>query len=76
MSRSLADRNEPDFEVVNCGSIFLVRPLTVLADEWVDANLPSDAQHFGNAVVVEHRCIAPIVEGIKEDGLRVSLTLH
>jgi len=78
MSTSLADRNEPDFEVENHGTIYLLRPLTAIADEWVDANLPEDAQHVGTAVVVEHRYIAGIVAGIRDDGLRVwpRVTIH
>lgn len=63
--------HNPDFEVQNEGSIFLLRPKSPAAEEWLWENIPSDAQCWGNAVVVEHRYIADIVEGIQADGLVV-----
>jgi hypothetical protein len=60
-----------DFTVENHGSIFLLQPHTVTAREWIDENLPEDAQYFGSAVAVEHRYILDIVDGIKGDGLTI-----
>ena len=60
-----------DFQVENHGSIFLLRPLTEAADDWVGQHIPDDAMWFGLAVAVEHRFIAPIIEGIASDGLVV-----
>ena len=65
-------REQPDFSVENHFTIFLLRPLTPAAESWIDEHIPEDAQHFGNAVVVEHRYISDIVEGICNDGLAVS----
>lgn len=62
----------PDFRCENHGSLFLLFPLTDSAQSWVEEHVPSDAQWFGNAVVVEHRFIWAILEGIQEDGLAVS----
>ena len=61
----------PDFRCENHGSVFLLTPITQSAQSWVEENLPSDAQWFGNGVVVEHRYIWPILEGIQNDGLAV-----
>jgi predicted thioesterase len=61
----------PDFTVENHGTIYLLRPLTQAAREWVEANLPDDRQTFGTAVAVEHRYIADIAQGILNDGLTV-----
>jgi len=61
-----------DFRCKNHGTLFLLFPVTETAHSWVEENLPSDAQWFGNAVVVEHRYIWPILEGIQNDGLAVS----
>ena len=61
-----------DFYVENHGSVFLLRPVTPAADSWVNEHIPEDAQYFGNAVVVEHRYIADIVQGIQNDGLAVA----
>lgn len=64
--------NSPtDFDVVGEGSIYVLRPLTPAAHEWIDAHLPDDALRFAGAVVVEHRFIGAIVEGARADGLEV-----
>jgi hypothetical protein len=61
-----------DFRCENHGSIFLLHPLSQSARSWIEENLPSDAQWFGNAVAVEHRYIWAILEGIQNDGLVVA----
>jgi hypothetical protein len=61
-----------DFEIENHQSIFLLRPLTPAAESWIEEFLPQDRMSFGSAVVVEHRYIADIVEGIRNDGFTVS----
>jgi hypothetical protein len=60
-----------DFRCENHGSIFLLYPLSKSARSWVEQNLPSDAQFFGNAVVIEHRYVWPILEGIQNESLTV-----
>lgn len=65
------ERPEPDFYVENHGSLFLLRPISPAANTWVDEHIPADANYFGGAVVVEHRYIQDIVQGIKDDGLEV-----
>lgn len=60
-----------DFYVSNQGSLFLLYPLTTDASAWVEANLPDDAQTWGDAIVVEHRYIGAIVAGAQRDGLTV-----
>lgn len=62
----------PDARVENHGTIFLVRPLTPLAESWLDSHVDQeDAQHFGNALVVEHRYVQDLVAGMQADGLKV-----
>jgi len=64
----------PDFSIEGEGrfcTVYLLRPLTPAAFEWVEQYLPQDAQRLGNAVAVEHRYIAEIVAGIQNDGLAV-----
>jgi hypothetical protein len=60
-----------DFFVQNEGSLFLLRPLTDAAHEWVGEHIPEDAQTWGDAIVIEHRYIAPIVTAAVADGLVV-----
>ena len=64
-------KHKTDFFVQNEGSIFLLHPLTKAAKTWVGTFLPNDAQTFGRAIVVEHRYIGAIIEGIQGDGLVV-----
>lgn len=61
-----------DFEVQNHGSVFLLRPTTIAGKEWVRDFIPEDAPRWGHAVVVEHRFISDLVEGIAADGLEVT----
>ena len=71
--RSLKTRKQsPDFTLENHGSLFLLRPQTDRAREWMSEHLPVDnpeTQFFAGAIVVEPRYIGPIVEGIVGDGL-------
>jgi hypothetical protein len=60
---------QTDVEVQNEGSLMLFRPLTDAAREWINANVPDDAQWFGDALVVEWRYAAPLAEGMQADGL-------
>lgn len=60
-----------DFSVQNEFTIFLLHPLTAAAREWIAEHISDDAQRFGDAVVVEHRYIGDIIDGIKGDGLEV-----
>jgi len=63
----------PDFLVENHGSIFLLKPLTPSATNWVEEHIGSDNgyQPYYPTVVVEHHYIADIVAGIQNDGLAV-----
>jgi hypothetical protein len=62
-----------DFICENHGSIFLLRPLTASATSWVEKHIGEDNgyQPYFPTLVVEHRYIADIVEGIQNDGLAV-----
>jgi hypothetical protein len=65
-------RTELDFKLENHGSLFLLRPLNSVAKDWMDEHLPVDSpetQFCGDAIVIEPRYVAPIVEGIIGDGL-------
>jgi hypothetical protein len=67
-----SSRTELDFELENHGSLFLLRPLNSVAKDWMGEHLPMDnpeTQFWGEAIVVEPRYVAPIVDGIVGDGL-------
>ena len=62
---------EHEFDMQNERTIFLLQPLTVAAKEWIAEHLDDEnvKMHVGDAVVVEHRYIADIVTGLRDDGL-------
>jgi hypothetical protein len=64
-------QSKPYFQIENHGSIFLVRPLNPNAQTWVDEHIGFDNgfQPYYPTVVVEHRYIGTIAEGIIADGL-------
>lgn len=61
----------PDFLIADHGTVFLLQPITDRALGWVREHLPPDSPHFGSSVVIEHRFVADIVVGIRDDGLVV-----
>lgn len=67
-------KNLPDFLVENHGSIFHLIPLNDSAHAWVDEHIGSENsfQPYWPTVVVEHRFISDIVQGIRNDGSAVS----
>jgi len=62
-------KTTPDVLVRNEGTVFLFCPLTPQAQEWIDEHVQSDAQWFGNALVVEHRYAWGLAKGMKDEGL-------
>lgn len=58
-----------DFQLEDNGSIWLFRPLTVAAKEFLANTAPEDAQFFGNAMVVEHRYVEGVCDAIDLAGL-------
>ena len=60
-----------DVLVQNEGSIFLFRPQTDAAKEWIDQNVSDEAQWFGGGLVVEHRYAHDMAEGMAGSGLTV-----
>jgi len=60
-----------DFELSGGGTVYLLRPVTRAAHNWVEEHLPTDATWWCGAVVVEHRYIGPIIGDAIGDGLAV-----
>ena len=66
---------QADFLFQNHGSVCLLQPLTPAGEQWFGENLPVDnpeTQFFGSSIVIEPRYVAAILEGIRNDGLRVT----
>jgi hypothetical protein len=68
-ARSGSSPTEPDFVVENHGSVFLLRPISPAAFEWIAETLPDDRLTFGNATVIEPRYVWAILLGLQDDGL-------
>lgn len=68
--------NGLDVEVESHFTIYLVRPLTDAARAWIEDHVDPDAQHWGDAIVVEHRFVEPLVRGMEQDDLVVGAALR
>lgn len=62
-----------DARFENHGSLWLVRPLTAAATDWIEDNVFDEAQFWGNALVVEPRYVEALAEGMTLDGLAINL---
>jgi hypothetical protein len=71
VSHSEVPVQTPDFLVENHNSIFLLRPLTDAARNWVEEHIGQDNgyQPYFPTVVIDHSYISDIVVGIQNDGL-------
>jgi len=63
-------KTTPDFLIENHGSVFLLRPLTDAARNWIDEHIGADNgfQPMYPTVLIEHRYIFAIVRGLVEEG--------
>ena len=53
------------------GTVYLFHPLTNKARAWLALHCPPDGEHqyLGNALAIEHRFVADIVQLATDDGL-------
>jgi hypothetical protein len=63
--------SEPDFICESHISLFLLRPRTPAAFDWIEENLPLDRLTWNNATVSEPRFVWSIILGIQDSGLSV-----
>ncbi len=62
-----------DVAIKSTGSNFvLVRPLSAAAGSWLDDHVAGEATWWAGALVVEHRYLDDLIEGMRGDGLAVS----
>ncbi len=63
-----------DFTVLNGGSVFVLTPVSDAGKAWAEEKIQQndETQYWGNGgIVVEHRYICDIIDGIKADDLTV-----
>lgn len=68
-------RRALDVRIENHGSLYLLRPISALARQWLIDNVgtPNDeVQWFGGALVVEPRYVSDILVGVRAAGLVAS----
>jgi len=57
----------------NCGSLFLIRPVSPAGQSWLDENVGDEnTMTFGGAIVCEPRYVEAITHGAIEAGLVVA----
>jgi hypothetical protein len=62
----------PDVLVANEGTLFIVNAISRRAKAWLAEHVDLDeAQHWGASLVVEHRFIVELVDGMHDSGLVV-----
>ena len=60
----------PDVLVEDSGTVFLIKPLTDPARNWLKQNAQHEAwQWFGDSLAVDHRFVEIILRGMKRAGL-------
>ena len=62
---------EADFTLSDQGSICILTPIGEAGETWLSENIGDDAMRWGAGVVIEHRYVDDIIEGIQNDGLTV-----
>jgi hypothetical protein len=62
---------QPDFELRDEHTIFLLRPVTEAAHEWVANSIPQDSTEWCGGIVIEHRYIWRILDAIDDEQLTV-----
>jgi hypothetical protein len=72
-SFAASDSSPTDLIFENCGSLFLIRPVSQTGQLWLDENVGDEnTLTFGGAVVCEPRYVEAIYFGAKQAGLAVS----
>lgn len=62
-----------DFHLYDHGSVVILDAVSTQAQAWVAEHLPEGALTWGrHGVVIEPRYVAPILQGITDDGLEVA----
>lgn len=60
---------DAQFALQDEGTLWLVLPLTPVATDWLESNVEDSAMWMGGALVVEHRYVRDLVDGMVEAGL-------
>ena len=62
-----------DFQIADRGTVFLIRPLTEAARQWLDENVVSEPwQWLDGALAVDHRLARDLVDEIETAGFTIA----
>jgi hypothetical protein len=65
-----------DFVLYDHGSLWLLEPQTDEAAAWIEENFGGDgSMRWGDALVIEPRYVAGVVQGIQDEGYTVGREL-
>lgn len=65
------NKQQADFTLRGGGSVYLLFPDSIAAEEWIADNIQPGALTLGNGIAIEWRCVDDICNGIVNDGLTV-----
>ncbi len=62
-----------DFTIADHGSVFLIRPVSEAARQWLDENAVAEPwQWLGGALAVDHRFARNIIAELTDAGFKIS----
>lgn len=64
--------SDRDFTIAGEGTVFVLTPHTKEARDWIVERISDEHQVWSGGIVVEHRYILDIVDGIRNDGLSIN----
>jgi hypothetical protein len=59
---------EHDFTLTNGGSIYLLRADSPAVEEWLEEHVGGETTYWADALVIEPRYVAALVEGLEAEG--------
>lgn len=60
-----------DFAFEFYGSVALLHPQSMQADDWIADNVAPDVMRWGRAIAIEHSAVSDVLAAIADAGLRV-----
>ena len=61
-----------DIQVNNQGTIILLTIMSEKGKKWINKHLQTEPwQWYGPSLAIDHRMAAPILEGMRDDGLEL-----
>lgn len=70
-----ADNAVLDIEIINAGSLFMLRPNTDAGKTWLLQNVETEPWQWSNGcLAVDHHYILDLIDGAVDEGLEIGAT--